>query len=259
MQPQRELTLITGASSGIGAELAKQLAAKGHHLVLAARRLDRLEALAGELTSRHGIKASTIDVDLNTANGPHQLVQRLADGQLEPTILINNAGFGFYRSFVEQPLDDIEAMLNVNIRALTLLSRELGQQMAERGRGSILNVASFAAMAPIPGYSVYSGAKSYVVAFSQALRQELAPYGVNVSVICPGFTPTEFFDVSKHQRSRLMRITELTVQQVARSAIRGLERKQFLIVPGWWYKLNSITAALVPGTIMSAISGRIVK
>jgi uncharacterized protein len=259
MQSRRELALVTGASSGIGMELARQLAARHADLILAGRRRDRLEALASELTAKHQVMATVLAGDLNTREGPDLLVQNLAMEQLAPTILINNAGFGFHGQFAEQAPDDIEAMLNVNVRALTLLCRGIGRSMAERGCGAILNVASFAAMAPIPSYAVYSGAKAYVVAFSQALRHELAPRGVNVSVVCPGFTPTEFFDVSRHRRSRLMRLTELSVEQVARSALRGLKRRQFLIVPGWWYKLNTLTASLAPRAIMSAISAQFVK
>ncbi len=259
MPTSPDLALITGASSGIGAELARQLAAKRTNLILTARRLDRLEVLAADLIAKHKISAVTIQNDLDTPAGPSQLVERLAAEKLEPTVLINNAGLGYHGSFLDQTHEQIETMLSVDVRALTLITREVGAVMARRRRGSILNVASFAAQAPIPTYAVYSAAKAYVVAFSQALRNEFAPHGVNVSVICPGFTPTEFFDVSQHQRSRWMRLTELSVEQVARAALRGLARRQFLIVPGWWYKLNAISTALVPGPIISAISERIVR
>jgi short-subunit dehydrogenase len=254
-----DLALITGASSGIGAELARQLAAQQTHLILTARRLDRLESLAADLAAKYKIRAVAIQNDLNAPAGPSQLVERLTAENLEPTILINNAGLGHHGPFLDQSHEQIETMLAVDVRALTLLTRQVGGMMARRGQGSILNVASFAAQAPIPTYAVYSGAKAYVVAFSQALRSEFAPHGINVSVICPGFTPTEFFDVSRHQRSRWMRLTELSVEQVARAALRGLKRRQFLIVPGWWYKLNVLSTALVPGPIISAISERIVR
>src|SRR5437773_2363052 len=134
MQQERDLALVTGASSGIGAELAKQFPARGTDLVLAARRRDRLEALAAELTAKHSIQASVIENDLNTANGADRLVDELAATGLTPTILINNAGFGYYDQFVEQSRDDIEALLQVNVRALTILCRRLGEAMAERGR-----------------------------------------------------------------------------------------------------------------------------
>jgi short-subunit dehydrogenase len=259
MQQGRELALVTGASSGIGAELARQLAAKGADLVLTARRRDRLEALANELTAKHAIQASVIENDLNTPAGADRLVDELDAKRLQPTVLINNAGFGYFDQFVEQSRDDIEALLQVNVRALTILCRRVGESMAERGSGAILNVSSFAALAPIPRYAVYSGAKAYVIAFSQAIRHELSRRGVKVCVLCPGFTKTEFHDVSRHEKSSLMRATELTPEQVARAGLRGLARNKFLIVPGWWYKLNSLTAGLLPRGVMSAISADMVK
>lgn len=259
MQLKHELALVTGASSGIGAEFARRLAAEKTNLVLTARRLDRLEALAAELQRQHGVEVTVVEADLQSPAGPAHLLDRLQAAGHAPSILINNAGFGLYGPFLEQTPDQIDAMIQVDIRALTILSRLVGQQMAERGRGAILNVASFAAMAPIPRYAVYSGAKAYVVAFSQALHHELAHTGVSVSVICPGFTSTEFFDVSGHNKTQLMRATELTAPQVAAAGISGIKRGSFLIVPGWWYKLNTMTAALAPRTIMSAISGALVK
>lgn len=259
MQLKHELALVTGASSGIGAEFARRLAAEQAHLILTARRRDRLEALAAELTEKHAIQVAVIEADLSAADGPHQLLDRLATAGHEPSILINNAGFGVYGPFLDQSAEDIDAMLQVDIRALTQLSRRLAEPMVRRGRGAILNVASFAALAPIPRYAVYSAAKAYVVAFSQALRHELAPQGVSVSVICPGFTNTEFFDVSGHAKTPLMRATELTAAQVAAAGISGLKRGTFLIVPGWWYKLNTFTSAFAPRTVLTAISGALVK
>jgi len=255
----REIALITGASSGIGAELARQLAALGTDLILAARRRDRLQALAAELTAQHGIAATPIENDLNTTGGADRLVEELAARTLVPTILINNAGFGYFDQFVQQRREDMEALIQVNVRALTILCRRIGESMAEQRSGAILNVSSFAAIAPIPRYAVYSGAKAYVIAFSQALRHELAKKNVKVCVLCPGFTRTEFHDVSRHEKSSFMRATELTPQQVARAGLRGLARNQFLIVPGLWYKLNAFTARLLPRTIMSRISAAAVK
>ena len=254
-----DLALITGASSGIGAELARQLAAKKTDLILTARRRDRLETLAAELRSKHAIQATVIESDLNAPDGADRLVEELTVRNLSPSILINNAGFGYFSPFVDQPRDDIEALLEVNIRALTILCRRLGEAMADRGGGSILNVSSFAALAPIPRYAVYSGAKAYVVAFSQALRHELSKKNVKVSVLCPGFTKTEFHEVSRHEKTTLMRLTELTVEQVARAGLRGLARNRFLIIPGWWYKLTLLTSRFLPRNLMASLSALTVK
>jgi len=259
MSNNKELALVTGASSGIGAEIARQLAARNVNLVLTARRRDRLESLAAELSAQHGINATIIEADLNTSDGATSLVQELAGKNLDITHLINNAGFGYFGPFLDQSPADIDAMLQVDIRAVTILCQQLGQLMAARGGGKILNVASFAALAPIPKYTVYSGAKAYIVAFSQALRHELASKNVWVSVLCPGFTKTEFHEVSRHKKSSLMRSIELSVEQVASAGLRGLERNQFLIIPGWWYKLNFLTASFLPRSVMSAISAAVVK
>lgn len=259
MQPGRDLALVTGASSGIGAEMARQLAARRIDLILTARRRDRLEALAGDMTTRHDVKATVIASDLNMPDGTDRLIDELAAKGLAPTVLINNAGFGYYSPFVEQPREDIEALLQVNIRAVTILCRRLGEEMARRHHGYILNVASFAALAPIPHYTVYSGTKAYVVAFTQALAHELHGRGVKVSVLCPGFTGTEFHDVSRHKKTAAMRATELTAEHVARAGLSGLARGKRVIIPGWWYKLSGLAARLLPRSTMSVISAGIVK
>ncbi len=278
LQPGRDLALITGASSGIGAEIAGQLAARGIDLVLTARRRDRLEELAAELInsspghppggsapreesiSRSEIPTITvIECDLADRDGPDRLLAELARRNLAPTVLVNNAGFGYFDLFLDQSRDQIEAMIAVNLRASTILARELGAQMASRGHGYILSVASYAALAPIPRYAVYSGAKAYLVAWTQALAHELRKSGVQVSVICPGFTRTEFHDVARHKKTGIMKRIELTPEQVARAAIAGLERGQLVIVPGWWYKLNAALVRLLPRSWAAAMSAKAVR
>ena len=260
LQPGRDLALITGASSGIGAEIARQLAARGIDLILTGRRRERLEQLANQLAPAGSpLRITVIPNDLNTVEGPDQLLAAIAERKLAPTVLINNAGFGFFDLFLDQSREQLEAMIAVNVRAATILAREMGGQMAARKRGYILNVASFAALAPIPRYAVYSGAKAYLVAWTQALAYELRKSGVRVSVICPGFTRTEFHDVARHEKTRLMQMIELTPEQVARAAIRGLERGKLVIVPGWWYKLNAAAMRLLPRGWVAAMSAKSVK
>jgi uncharacterized protein len=259
MQPITELALITGASSGIGAELARQLAARGVDLILTARRQDRLEELAAALRQQHSIEVHPIVSDLEISEGPDSLADEIEARKLKPTMLINNAGFSTYGLFVDQTPEEIHAILDVNIRAVTILCKRVGHPMARRRRGAILNVASFSAIAPVPRYAVYSGTKAYVVAFSQALRHEMLKRGVTVSVLCPGYTKTEFHDVAKHTKTWLMRATELSVEHVAHAGIRGMLRGQFLIVPGWWYKLHLFTARVLPRTVFSSLSAAIAK
>jgi short-subunit dehydrogenase len=263
LQPGSDLALVTGASSGIGAEFARQLATRGINLVLTARREERLSQLAAELTdsARYPAKISVtvIAADLNQPAGPDGLLTELERRGLAPTVLINNAGFGYFGKFLDQPAEEIEAMIQVNVRAATLLAHRLGHAMARRKRGAILNVASFAALAPIPRYAVYSGAKAYLVAWSQALAHELKKSHVRVSVLCPGFTRTEFHDVARHEKSSLMQRTELTPEYVARIGLRGLERGQTVIVPGMWYRLNALLIRLLPARAAVAMSARSVR
>jgi short-subunit dehydrogenase len=263
LQSGSDLALVTGASSGIGAEFARQLAARGINLILTARRQERLAELAAELTdaAKYPAKVSVtvIAADLNQAAGPEQLLAELESRGLSPSVLINNAGFGFFGKFLDQPADEIEAMIQVNVRAATLLAHRLAHAMARRKRGAILNVASFAALAPIPRYAVYSGAKAYLVAWSQALAHELKKSHVRVSVLCPGFTRSEFHDVARHEKSSLMRRTELTPEYVARIGLRGLERGQAVIVPGMWYRLNALLMRFLPAQTAVAMSARSVR
>jgi short-subunit dehydrogenase len=259
MQPGRDLALVTGASSGIGAEFARQLAAKRIDLVLVARRRERLEALRDELTAKHGITATVIAADLNASAEVDRLLAELRERKLAPTVLINNAGFGYFGPFLDQSWQDIDAMIDVNLRATTRLTRVLGEAMVRDGHGYILNVSSFAALAPIPRYTVYSGAKAYVIAFTQGLAFEWRNKGVKVCVICPGFTRSEFHDVARHRKSRLMKLTELTPEHVARAGLAGLARGKVLIVPGWWYKLNLFAQRFYPRSWVAGLSARTVR
>lgn len=259
MQPGRDLALVTGASSGIGEEFARQLAARRIDLIITARRRDRLEALAAQLSADHGVHVAVIENDLNQRDGAQRLLDELVTKGLSPTILINNAGFGLYSKFEEQPLEDIDAMLEVDIRAVTLLSRGLAAEMVKQKHGYILNVSSVAGVAPIPRYSVYSGAKAYLVGFSQAIRHELVDKGVKVSVVCPGFTKSEFHDVSGHAKTTHMKKTELTPEFVCRVALKGLERGQLMIIPGAWYTANAILAGIIPRETMSSMTASVVK
>jgi short-subunit dehydrogenase len=269
--PQHDLALVTGASSGIGTEFARQLVARGIDVVLTARRGDRLEQLAAELThSPHAPREESVSrsetptvtiipCDLAAADGPDRLLAELAARKIAPTILINNAGFGYFDLFVEQSREHIEAMIAVNLRAATILARELGAAMAARKHGYILSVASFAALAPIPRYAVYSGAKAYLIAWTQALAHELKKSNVRVSVVCPGFTNTEFHAVARHKKTRLMKLIELTPEQVAAAGLSGLSRGKLVIVPGWWYKLNAAAMRLIPRSWSTAMSAKSVR
>ncbi len=258
-EAQRDLALVTGASSGIGAEIARALAARRIDLVVSARREERLDALQAELERAHGVRVTPIAVDLDTAGGADRLVDEIDKRQFAVSMLVNNAGFGFYGEVAKQPRERIDSMLQVNVRAVTTLSRRLAAGMVERRRGHILNMSSFAALQPIPRYSVYSGAKAYVLAYSLGLRHELARRGVMVSVACPGFTSTEFHQVAEHQKTALMRWTTLDPVHVARACVAGMLRGKAVIVPGLVYKAALLGGRFLPRSLGAAISAGVVK
>lgn len=250
----QDLAVVTGASSGIGREIARVLAAKKIDLVLVARRVDRLKELAEELCSQHGVMVEVIPADLSLPNAADHLVAELHQRQLSTSILINCAGFGYYGPMLQRPPEEVELTIQVNVMAVARLVRLLAAEMTERGRGHILNVASFAALQPIPRYCIYSAAKAFVVAMSLSLRHELRRTGVRVSVICPGFTDSEFHQVAEHEKSKVMRLTTLQANHVARAGVAGMFRGKGMIVPGLWYKLNALLGRLLPATVGTSLS-----
>lgn len=250
-----DVALVTGASSGIGAEMARILAGRKIDLVISARRKERLAALREELESQFGVRVTQIENDLDAPDGAETLYEEVRRRELPISMLINNAGFGYYSELADQPIEEVRSTLRVNVLAATTLTRRLAAAMCERRRGYILNVASFAALVPIPRYAVYSGAKAYVVAFSQALAQELKPSGVRVSVLCPGFTASEFHIVARHHKTRIMRWTELDPRYVAKAGIAGMLKGRKVIIPGLGYKLLAQSLRLSPRSVAVAFGG----
>ena len=185
------VTLITGASAGIGAELARVFAAKGHRVALVARRTDRLTSLAAEITAAGGAAPVIIPCDLTQPDSGDRIAEALAASGVEVDFVVNNAGFGLFgRAFQRDRADQLD-IIAVNIRALTDLSLRFSEQLI-RNRGGILNIGSIAGFLPGPGMAVYYASKAYVLSFTEALRAELAPRGVRVTVVCPVAVPSEF-------------------------------------------------------------------
>lgn len=191
-----KLALVTGASSGIGRELARHHAAQGGDLILTARRAPELAALKAEVEAAHGIKAEVIALDLGAAGGAEALVARVRALGQPLDILINNAGFGGAGLHVQRALAAEQAMLDLNVRALVTLAHEFGAEMAQRGTGRILNIGSTAGFAPGPNQAVYFATKAFVNSFSQALDHELRPRGVTCTLLAPGYVETGFADVA---------------------------------------------------------------
>lgn len=244
----RPATLITGASSGLGAEFARACARRGDELVLVARRQDRLDALAAEL----GPAAQVIAADLATPDAPYRLAAEVEHRGLFVHTLINNAGFGLAGRFAELPFDRQREMLAVNVDALTALTHLFLTTMRDRKGGAILNVASTAAFQPGPGIAVYFATKSYVLSFSEALHQEMKGTGIAVSALCPGPTATEFGAVAGMSGKRFQLFSADTASVVA-AGLRGLAKNKAIVVPGAMNKLTAQSSRVIPRAAMRRI------
>lgn len=259
MDASKKRALITGASSGLGVEFARVLARRGIDLAITARRGDRLEAVASELSNQFGVDVATFPADLATLDGPRQLFDAIQSRGLRIDILVNNAGFGYFGPMLGQSMEQIDEMVAVNVSALTTLTRLYAESMKGQGGGYILQVSSYAALQPIPRYAIYSAAKAYVVALAQTLRHELRRSNVRVSVVAPGFMATEFHDVAHHEKTWMMKLTTISAPAVARKAIDGMFKGKLLITPGAFYRLNNLFLRLLPRSTASAISAAVVK
>lgn len=242
-----EWTLITGATSGIGYEMAKILSAKGHNLVLVSRNEEKLCQIARELNEIGDV--IIMPVDLSQTGAANVLFNECERLGLNINILINNAGFGKFGESLDMQTGEVESMLTLNMITLTSLSNLFGKRMKEQRKGYILNVASTAAYIPIPYFSAYSSSKTYVRNFSQALREELKVHGVNVTCLLPGATKTSFFNVAfdseKEMISRWKRVM-MCPRKVAQSGLKGLFKGKKEVVPGVMNMMVSWWAGLVP-------------
>jgi short-subunit dehydrogenase len=247
MQPEN-MALITGASSGIGAAFARQLAARGYNLLLVARRVERLAALAGELTQAHPIKAEIQVVDLADPAAVGRLTGRVAS--LETlTLLVNNAGFGTTGRFAKIDLTGQLDMIHVHVLATVRLTRAALPGMIARDRGAIINVSSMAGFVPLPGNVTYCATKAYLTSFSQALQVELAGTGVQVQALCPGFTHTEFhgaMTAGHYDHARIPGWMWLPADEVVATSLRALERGRVVVIPGLRYRLLAALIHLAP-------------
>ena len=216
-----QVTLVTGASSGIGAAFARALAARGSDLVLVARRLERLEALAEELEQAHQVQVTPLALDLARPGAGRALAGLVADRGLHVTSLVNNAGFGTDGPFHEEDPDRLTEEINVDVANVVDITRAFIGPLREAGTGVLVNVASMAAYTPVPGMAVYAAAKAFVLNFTEALWHESRPTGLRVLSLAPGLTRTEFFDVLG---SDGYRGSYQTPEQVVATALRSLDR-----------------------------------
>jgi short-subunit dehydrogenase len=248
--------LVTGASSGLGADFARQLAEAGAKLVLVARREDRLKGLAEELAADHGAETRVVALDLGRPDAADVLHERLAADGIEVDVLVNNAGFGLHGDFLDIPWERERAMLELDVVSLTHLTKRFLHDMAARDRGWVLHVASVGAYQPSPTYATYSAAKAYVLSFSEAIAYELRHTKVKVTAVSPGVTRTEFLAVSGQRPSLYQRLMMMESPDVVRSALRALRRGRPSVIPGFANALAAFTLRFTPRRLMPVIAHR---
>jgi short-subunit dehydrogenase len=251
--------LVTGASSGFGMDFARLLAARGAQLVLVARRAEPMQALASELAAQYGSIALIEPLDLTVPDAPQELKTRLDARGISVDVLINNAGYGLYGNFLDQPLARTLDMMQLNMIALTALTHAFATDMARRGGGKILLVASIGAYQATPSYASYSATKAYVLLFGEALHEELKGQGVTVTVLSPGITATGFLKAAGQQATWYQRRVMMQSAPVAEIGLRALERGRASIVPGWLNALTAWSNRLMPRLVQRRVAYQLMK
>jgi uncharacterized protein len=257
--PAAESTcLVTGASSGIGADLARSLATRGHGVTLVARRTERLEQLAAELRDRHRVRVETIGCDLGTADARQRMRAEIEERGLTVEVLVNNAGFGTGGRFDQLDLDRELDMVRVNVEAVVDLCGHYVPAMVRRGRGAVLNLASTAAFQPLPRQATYSASKAFVLTFTDALHEELAGTGVTATTLCPGPVKTEFWTgVGGVEAEGLPSFLVAESAEVAEAGVRGLANGRRVVVPGPLNRLGALGGRHTPRGLLLRVAGKV--
>jgi hypothetical protein len=251
----RPVALVTGASAGIGEAFAYELAARGHDLVLVARDRDRLDALAARLDAQHGASCEVLAADLTDDEQLAAVEARARDVDL----LVNNAGFGTFGSFYELDLDTEVREIALNVVALVRLTHAAAGAMVARGRGGILNVSSLAGFQPGVTNATYSATKAFVTSFTEALHEELKGTGVAVSVLCPGFTRTEFQERANAPASEVPGVMWQEAPEVARAGLDGLARNKAVVIPGALNKVLGTASSLAPHAVTRRAAAMVLR
>jgi short-subunit dehydrogenase len=248
--------LITGATAGLGAEFARQLAAQGYHLVLVARDDERLGAVSADLTKRFGVTVETLQADLVTDAGCELVVGRISDVQRPIDMLVNNAGFGMYKPFGAGDIADEERQLDLNVRAVLRLSHAAVRAMTGRNTGKIVNISSVSAFVPRGSNATYGASKAWVTMFSEALAVQLQDTGVTVTAICPGFTHTEFHERAQADMSHVPDRMWLDAADVVREGLDDVAKGKPISVPSRQYKALVTASRTIPRPILRRIMAR---
>ena len=243
--------LITGASSGIGAAIAAELAKRGHNVTLVARREERLRSLATELSDRHGVEAAALVCDLIDPEDRDRLAGEVHGLGRSVEILVNNAGFGMRGHFLSNDPGRMVAMVRLNVEAVVDLTSRYLPGMAERGRGAIFNVASVAAFQPMPTSSTYAASKAFVLSFSEALHTEQRGSGVTVTAVCPGPVKTEFTDAAGMTgiEEETPELFWMSAEEIARHAVEGVDQGKRVVVPGTLNRAQSLVGQHTPRSL----------
>lgn len=252
-----ETALITGASSGIGLELARLFAADRSRVVLVARSRDKLEELAAELRREHGSEVVVLADDLADPAAPGRIFDSLAGQGIGVDVLVNNAGFGATGPFAEVPVERQMEMIQVNVAALTHLTRLFLPAMIRQNRGGVLNVGSTAGFQPGPFMAVYYATKAYVLSFTEALAEELSGTGVKVSCLAPGATATGFKAAAGMENSRLFRLAVMDARTVAEAGYQGFRAGKVLVVPGFRNKFGVFSVRFAPRALVRKLVKRL--
>ena len=252
--PHHQTALITGASGGIGYELAKLCARDGYHLILVARNQEKLRQLAAELQSAYGVSVRVLAKDLSLPAAPHEIFTELQRSSIAVDLLVNNAGYGTYGFFHQADATTQLNMIQLNVAALTHLTRLFLPPMLARGHGKMLQVASTAAFQPGPLMAVYYATKAYVLSFSNALANELKGTGVTVTALCPGSTRTGFQErAGMGTALRLFRLGVMDAATVARAGYRGMQKGKAIVIPGLMNRLTALSARIVPRNVATCV------
>jgi hypothetical protein len=251
--------VVTGASSGIGAELARRLAVRGHGVTLVARREDRLRELASELERTHRVRAEVVVADVSDREGRETLTSELESRGLTVEVVVNNAGFGSAGKFQELDADRETEMVRLNCEAVVALSSHYLEAMVNRRRGAILNVASTAAFQPLTGQATYAATKAFVLSFTEALHSDLSGTGVTATALCPGPVETEFFEQAGIEGTEDMvpDMVKVAPHDVAEAGVAGLEQGRRVVIPGRINSVGATAGRLVPRSLLLPVLRRV--
>jgi uncharacterized protein len=254
-----KLAVVTGASSGIGWELARQLAGRGYDLLLVARRADRLRALASEINSTTGKQADVLALDLTLPAERKALTSRMEASEDRLALAVNNAGFGLIGSTWTGPLERLAGMIELNITALTEISCAAARIMSRKRSGGLINVASTAAFQAVPYMNVYSATKAYVLSLTEGLAEELADHGVRAMALCPGPTESEFQAVAGVRRDAMRSPITMTAEECVRIGLEDFERGKRISITGWGNKLQVFGTWLAPRNLVTKAARRMMQ